>query len=126
MIKSLKKVCKMDSLKFILGVIAMVLCMGAAGAVIWILLFGVPKGAMDGGTLVDGKSRIQWMDPEWTDQRQPSLGGPYSEKPCQGWLCSEEVCQGWLCSEEAGRAWSAPDWIAASWSASKWAKGGRL
>ncbi|MDO5551883.1 MAG: hypothetical protein Q4F76_11985 [Lachnospiraceae bacterium] len=116
MIKSLKKVCKMDSLKFILGVIAMVLCMGAAGAVIWILLFGVPKGAMDGGTLVDGKSRIQWMDPEWTDQRQPSLGGPYSEKPCQGWLCSEE----------AGRAWSAPDWIAASWSASKWAKGGRL
>lgn len=53
----------MDSLKFILGVIAMVLCMSAAGAVIWVLLFGVPKGAMDGGTLVQRESQIEWMDP---------------------------------------------------------------
>ncbi len=60
----------MDSLKFILGVLAMVLCMGAAGAVIWVLLFGVPKGAMDGGTLVQAENQIQRTVQEWTEEEQ--------------------------------------------------------
>lgn len=49
----------MNSLKLILGIIAMVLCMGAVGILIWIILFGIPKGAMDGGTLVQGFS-VLW------------------------------------------------------------------
>lgn len=44
----------MDSLKFIFGVLLFLLCMLALGIVIWIMLFGIPKSAMDGGTLVDG------------------------------------------------------------------------
>ncbi|MCI8951459.1 MAG: hypothetical protein HFG49_15755 [Lachnospiraceae bacterium] len=42
----------MDSLKFFLGVAIMILCMGLIGVIIWIILFGLPKEAMDGGTLV--------------------------------------------------------------------------
>lgn len=42
----------MDSLKYVVGVIAMALGLGLICAVIWVLLFGIPKGSMDGGTLV--------------------------------------------------------------------------
>lgn len=44
----------MDSLKFILSVAVMVLCIGLIGVGIWLILFGLPKAAMDGGTLVHG------------------------------------------------------------------------
>lgn len=73
----------MDSLKFILGVLAMVLCMGAAGAVIWVLLFGVPKGAMDGGTLVQVETQIQRTVQEWTEE----------EQAWQEWICQEWIGQ---------------------------------
>lgn len=42
----------MDSLKFIFGVLFFLLCMGVIGILIWIMLFGIPKSTMDGGTLV--------------------------------------------------------------------------
>lgn len=42
----------MDSLKFIFGMAILLLCIGIIGCVIWIILFGIPRGAMDGGTLV--------------------------------------------------------------------------
>lgn len=48
-----KKVCAMDSLKFIFGVLLFLLCMLALGVLIWVMLFGIPKSAMDGGTLVE-------------------------------------------------------------------------
>lgn len=44
----------MDSLKFIFGVAVLLLCMGAIGILIWIMLFGVPQGNINGGTLVYG------------------------------------------------------------------------
>lgn len=47
-----KKVCAMDSLKFIFGILLFLLCMGVIGVLIWIMLFGIPQSAMDGGTLV--------------------------------------------------------------------------
>ncbi|MDO5417096.1 MAG: hypothetical protein Q4F29_07850 [Lachnospiraceae bacterium] len=49
----------MDSLKFILGVIGLVVCIGGIFAVIWVLLFGIPQGMMDGGTLVEGGYRLE-------------------------------------------------------------------
>ncbi len=48
----------MDSLKFILGVAIMILCTGLIGLIIWIVLFGLPKEAMDGGTLVQAFSGL--------------------------------------------------------------------
>ena len=42
----------MDSLKFIFGVVLLILCMGIIGVFIWIMLFGLPQGNMSGGTLV--------------------------------------------------------------------------
>lgn len=42
----------MDSLKFIFGIFLFLLCMGVIGILIWIMLFGIPKSSMDGGTLV--------------------------------------------------------------------------
>ncbi len=44
----------MDSLKFLFGMAVLLLCIGLIGSVIWVLLFGIPKGAMEGGTLVQG------------------------------------------------------------------------
>ncbi|MCI8297955.1 MAG: hypothetical protein HFG22_19175 [Lachnospiraceae bacterium] len=49
----------MDSLKYVIGVVAMVLGLGLICAVIWVLLFGIPKGAMDGGTLVQDMQPVQ-------------------------------------------------------------------
>lgn len=42
----------MDSLKLILSIAIMMLSIGLIGLAIWVILFGFPKAAMDGGTLV--------------------------------------------------------------------------
>ena len=55
-----KKVCAMDSLKFLFGVVLFLLCMLVAGIVIWVMLFGIPKSAMDGGTLVNLFGQMNW------------------------------------------------------------------
>lgn len=43
----------MNGLKFILGLLALVLSLLLIGALIWIALFGIPQGRMEGGTLVE-------------------------------------------------------------------------
>ncbi len=50
----------MDSLKFLFGVVLFLLCMLVAGIVIWVMLFGIPKSAMDGGTLVNLFGQMNW------------------------------------------------------------------
>ena len=42
----------METIKILLGILALLLCLCGIGVVIWILLFGIPQGSMDGGTLV--------------------------------------------------------------------------
>ena len=50
----------MDSLKFLFGVVLFLLCILVAGIVIWVMLFGIPKSAMDGGTLVNLFGQMNW------------------------------------------------------------------
>ena len=50
----------MDSLKFLFGVVLFLLCMLVAGIVIWVMLFGIPKSSMDGGTLVNLFGQMNW------------------------------------------------------------------
>ncbi|HIQ75656.1 MAG TPA: hypothetical protein IAA51_14735 [Candidatus Cottocaccamicrobium excrementipullorum] len=42
----------MNSLKIILGILALLLSLALMGALIWITMFGIPQNAMEGGTLV--------------------------------------------------------------------------
>ena len=57
----------MNSLKFILGLLALILSMTVIAALIWIALFGLPQGAMVGGTLVREDScpvSAMWQEAE--------------------------------------------------------------
>lgn len=49
----------MDSLKLIFGLVFLILCMGIIGMFIWIMLFGIPRSSMDGGTLVQGAGILE-------------------------------------------------------------------
>ena len=53
----------MNSLKFILGLLALALSMVVIAALIWIALFGIPQGEIDGGTLVRAFSL--WREVLW-------------------------------------------------------------
>lgn len=53
----------MNSLKFILGLLALALSMVVIAALIWIALFGIPQGEIDGGTLVSAFS--SWREVLW-------------------------------------------------------------
>ena len=53
----------LTSLKFILGLLALALSMVVIAALIWIALFGIPQGEIDGGTLVSAFSL--WREVLW-------------------------------------------------------------
>ena len=69
-------VCAMDSLKFLFGVVLFLLCMLVAGIVIWVMLFGIPKSAMDGGTLVNLFGQMNWRAHGLTPSPFPSRPVP--------------------------------------------------
>ncbi|MCI9594118.1 MAG: hypothetical protein HFG51_08225 [Lachnospiraceae bacterium] len=50
----------MDSLKFIFSILLFLLCTLLIGGFVWVMLFGIPKSAMDGGTLVKLLGQMCW------------------------------------------------------------------